>query len=82
MFETIRINFSTMNVIRKLHNVKHSQSSCKIILPFVGGIKDTDTNLVYEILQYGLHLFSDQKKTSEKIFVEGDKKDHGHCYAS
>ena len=79
--ENIRNNLSTRNVIRKLYDVKHSQSGSRIILPSVGG-KGTDPNLAYEILQYGLHLFLNQKETSERIFVGGDKKNHGDCYAS
>ena len=74
--ENIRNNLSTRNVIRKLYDVKHSQSSSRIILPSVGG-KDTDPNLAYEILQYGLHLFLNQKETSERIFVGGDQKTMG-----
>ena len=58
--QTIRNNLSTRNVIRKLYDVKHFQSGSRIILPAVGG-KDTDPNLSYEILQYGLHLFLNQK---------------------
>ena len=73
MLENIRNHLSTRNVIRKLYNVKHSQSSSRIILPSVGG-KDTDPNLGYEIAQYGLHLFLNQKETSQRIFVGGDQK--------
>ena len=44
--ETIRNNLSTRNVIRKLCDVKHSQSGSRVVLPSVG-YKDTDPNLVY-----------------------------------
>ena len=74
--ETIRNNLSNRNVIRKLYDVKHSQSGSTIILPSVGG-KDTDPNLAYEILQYGLNLFINQKETSERIFIGGDQKTMG-----
>ena len=74
--ETIRNSLSTRNVIRKLYDVKHSQSGRRIILPSVGG-KDTDPNLAYEILQYGLNLFLNQKETSERIFIGGDQKTMG-----
>ena len=67
---------STGNVIRNLYGVKHSQSGSRIILPPVGG-KDTDPNLVYEILQYGVNLFLNKKETSERIFVVGDQKTMG-----
>ena len=67
---------STGNVIRNLYGVKHSQSGSRIILPSVGG-KDTDPNLVYEILQYGVNLFLNKKETSERIFVVGDQKTMG-----
>ena len=70
---TIRNNFSTKNVIRKLYDVKHSQSGSRIILPAVGG-KDTDPTLAYEILQYGLHLFLNQKETSENFLLGEIKK--------
>ena len=73
--ETIR-NLSTRNVICKLYDVKHSQSRSRIILPSVGG-KDTDPNLAYEILQYGLNLFLNQKETSGRIFIGGDQKTMG-----
>ena len=71
--ETIGNNLSTRNVIRKLYDVKNSQSGSRIILPSVGG-KDTDPNLAYEILQYGLNLFLNQKETSGRIFIGGDQK--------
>ena len=74
--ETIRNNLSTRNVIRKLYDVKHSQSGSTIILPSVGG-KDTDPNLAYEILQHGLNLFLNQKETSERIFIGEDQKTMG-----
>ena len=48
--ESIRNNLSTGNVIRKLYDVKQSQSRSRIILPSVRGSKDTDPNLAYEIL--------------------------------
>ena len=74
--ETIGNNLSTRNVIRKLYDVKHSQSGSRIILPSVG-VEDTDFNLAYEIRQYGLDLFLNQKETSERIFIEGDQKTMG-----
>ena len=74
--ETIRNNLSTRNVIRKLYDVKHSQSGSTIILPSVGG-KDTDPNLAYEILQYGINLFLNQKETCERTFIGGDQKTMG-----
>ena len=74
--ETIRNNLFTRNVIRKLYNIKHSQSGSTILLPSLGG-KDKHRDLAYEILQYGLDLFLNQKETSERIFVGGDQKTMG-----
>ena len=73
---TIRNNLSTWNVICKLCDVKHSQSSSTIILPSIRG-KDTDPNLAYEILQYGLNMFLNQKENSERMFIGGDQKTMG-----
>ena len=67
---------STRNVVHKLYNVKHSQTGSRIILPSVGG-KDIDPNLAYEILQYGINLFLNQKETCERIFIGGDQKTMG-----
>ena len=71
--ETIRNNLSTKNVVCKLYDVKHSDSGSRILLPAVGG-KDTDPTLAYEILQYGLHLFLNQKETSENFLLGEIKK--------
>ena len=76
ILRTIRNNLSTWNVICKLYDVKHSQSGSTIILPSVGG-KDTDPNLAYEILQYGLNMFLNQKENSERMFIGGDQKTMG-----
>ena len=76
ILRTIRNNLSTWNVICKLYDVKHSQSGSTIILPSVGG-KDTDPNLAYEILQYGINLFLNQKETCERTFIGGDQKTMG-----
>ena len=70
---TIRNYLSIRNVIRKLYDVKHSQGGSTIILPSVG-VKDTDPNLAYKILQYGLSLCLIQKVTSERIFIGGDQR--------
>ena len=76
ILQTIRNNLSTWNAICKLYDVKHSQSGSTIILPSVGG-KDTDPNLAYEILQYGLNMFLNQKENSERMFIGGDQKTMG-----
>ena len=72
--ENMKSSLQTRDVIRKLYDINNdNKNNTRIILPSIGG-KDTDPQVTYEFLQYGLNLFLRGTQNSHRVFIGGDQK--------